>query len=381
MKNLKLISLAAITVVLLGACQLVVPSSTTATTVPNVPVPTFSSQSPSVSASQERLVEIYQTVNPGVVSVIAYDSQGLALGSGFVYDTQGHIITNYHVINGSNDFEVDFPSGLKAKATLTASDADSDLAVLKVDVPASQLHPLSLGDSAKVQVGQTVIAIGEPFGLSGTMTAGIISSKGRTMASEHQAPSGGYFSEGDLLQTDAPINVGNSGGPLVDLNGQVIGVNRALETTTSTTTGSQPGNIGIGFAIPINIVKHVVPILISKGSYAYPYLGMTSLDNLNLKELEALGLPADTNGIYVEAVAAGGPAEKAGIIGGLKTTSIQDLPGGGDVITAVDGIQMTNMSDLLTYVISNKNPGDTISLTILRAGKTMEVKLVLGTRP
>lgn len=381
MKKTTIVFLASFMLIFMGACTLVVPPSGNSTPAAVQPTLALSSPNPVVQAQQDRLVEIYQKVNPGVVAVMAFTDQGLSLGSGFVYDTEGHIITNYHVIAGSTDFEVDFPSGLKAKATLTASDTDSDLAVLKVNVPADQLQPLSLGDSDKVQVGQTVIAIGDPFGLNGTMTAGIISSKGRVMQSEHAAPSGGYFSEGDLLQTDAAINVGNSGGPLVDLNGNVIGINRAIQTSSTVTVGTEPGNIGIGFAIPINIVKHVVPILISKGSYAYPYLGMTSQDSLNLKELQALGIPADINGIYVIAVASGGPADKAGIVGGSKDSGIQDLPAGGDVITAVDGIKMTNMSDLLTYVISNKNPGDTITLTIWRNGQTKEVKLILGTRP
>jgi S1-C subfamily serine protease len=167
----------------------------------------------------------------------------------------------------------------------------------------------------------------------------------------------------------------------LNLNGEVIGVNRAIQTSSTVTVGSEPGNIGIGFAIPINVVKHVVPILISKGLYAYPYLGMTSRDNLTLKELDALGISADTVGIYVVAVAANGPAEKAGIIGGTKDSGIQNLPAGGDIILAVDSIKVSNMSELLSYLIANKNPGDTITLTILRGSQTKEVTLTLGTRP
>jgi 2-alkenal reductase len=383
MKSTSKIFLATIMIVLLGACQTFSQSTTTATSVPTQQTQSLSlsSQNPDVQQQQDRLVEIYQQINPGVVTIQVYSDQGGALGSGFVYDTQGHIITNYHVVSGSTDLEVDFPSGLKVKGKIIATDSDSDLAVIKVDVATDQLHPLTLGDSDKVQVGQTVVAIGNPFGLSSTMTVGIISAKGRTMESLHQSPSGGYFSEGDMLQTDAAINVGNSGGPLVDLNGKVIGINRSIQTSSAVTVGTEPGNIGIGFAIPINIVKHVVPVLISKGTYAYPYLGMTSRDDLTLKELEALGLASDTVGIYVISIASNDPAEKAGIIGGSKDSGIQDLPTGGDVITKVDGIQMHNMSELLSYVISNKNPGDKIVLTILRNNQTKEVTLTLGTRP
>lgn len=368
-------------VIMLAACQSFITPSPTAEKSPAQPTLSLSSPNPDVQTRQDRLVELYQVINPGVVAIQVYSDQGGSLGSGFVYDKQGHILTNYHVVSGSTDLEVDFPSGLKVKGNLIATDSDSDLAVIKVDVPADELHPLTLGDSSTVQVGQTVIAIGNPFGLNSTMTAGIISAKGRTMASLHQAPSGGYFSAGDLLQTDAAINMGNSGGPLINLNGDVIGINRAIQTSSAVTIGSEPASIGIGFAIPINIVKHVVPILISKGSYDYPYLGMTSRDDLSLKEMEALGINPDVVGIYIIAVAANGPAENAGILGGSKNSSIADLPAGGDLITGVDGIPMHNMSELLTYVISNKNPGDKIVLTILRNNQTKEVTLTLGSRP
>ncbi|MRR32311.1 trypsin-like serine protease, partial [bacterium] len=189
------------------------------------------------------------------------------LGSGFVYDTQGHIITNAHVVDGATSVEVDFPSGVKAAATIVGEDLDSDIAVIKVDVSTDELHPLILGDSNHVQVGQFAIAIGNPFGLNSTMTTGIISAKGRQMQSLHQTPGGNYFTAGDLIQTDAAINVGNSGGPLLNLDGQVIGINRAIQTSSNTTVGGEPGNIGIGFAVPINIVKRVVPVLIAEGHY------------------------------------------------------------------------------------------------------------------
>jgi len=213
------------------------------------------------------------------------------------------------------------------------------------------------------------------------MTVGIISAKGRVTESLHQAPSGGYFLRGDMLQTDAAINIGNSGGPLVNLNGEVVGINRSIISTSSTSLGSEPGNIGIGFAIPINIAKHVIPILISNGSYAYPYLGLTSQDGLTLKEMEALGIPSDTIGIYIVAVTPNSPADKAGLRGGTKDSGISGLPAGGDIILSVDGRQTPHMSELLSYLIANKNPGDVVQMTILRDGQSKELNLTLGERP
>ena len=305
---------------------------------------------------------------------------GGSLGSGFVFDKLGHIITNFHVVEDATDLEVDFPSGIKVRGTVIASDSDSDLAVIKVEVPAEDLFPLELGDSSALQVGETVIAIGNPFGLSSSMTVGIVSALGRTLESMHQSPSGGYFSTSDVIQTDAAINPGNSGGPLLNIEGQVIGINRAIQTTGTSNGSGESGNIGIGFAIPINIVKKVVPELIANGSYDYPYLGLSSRDQLSLIEMEALGLE-NVSGAYIVSVVEGGPADKAGLIGGSVETDIPNLPAGGDVILAIDGMKVNTFSEFLSYLIQYKSPGDKVTLSILRDGENMDLEVTLGSRP
>ena len=294
---------------------------------------------------------------PGIVAiqVSAADGSG-SLGSGFVYDGLGHIVTNYHVVEGASRVEVDFISGYKTYGTVIGTDLDSDLAVVKVNAPAEELHPVVLGDSDILKVGQTVIAIGNPFGLNGTMTVGIISALGRTLDSEHNSPTGGNFTAGDIIQTDAAINPGNSGGPLFNKAGEVIGVNRAIRTTSFTDSG-EPINSGIGFAISANIVKRVLPVLISDGKYDYPYLGMASLDDLGLGQIEALGLKVFT-GAYVTNVVTGGPADKAGLKAGDQNTNIPGLLAGGDLIIAIDGRPIRRFDELLSYLITNKSPGD-----------------------
>jgi 2-alkenal reductase len=373
------------------ACRL--PAALTAATPANSPQPTATlslpTQSPaqmaSITPSEELLTQqqvqvvIYQKVSPAVVAIQVASDQGESLGSGFVYDTDGHIITNYHVVDGATAMEVDFPSGYKTRARLVGADTDSDIAVLQVDAPADQLFPVQLGDSDQVQVGQTVLAIGNPYGLNSTMTIGIVSALGRTLESMHQTQSGSTYTAGDLIQTDAAINPGNSGGPLLNLQGEVIGINRAIQTS-GTTLGGEAGNIGIGFAISINIVKRVVPELIASGKYDYPYLGLSSLSDLSLNSQEALGL-THTVGAYVVEVNPGGPADKAGIKAGREKTSIQGLYKGGDLIIAIDGHSILTFGDLLKYLINNKQPGDSVTLTIIRDGTEKEMEIKLGSRP
>jgi S1-C subfamily serine protease len=351
---------------------------------PNLPPPSpEANQAPvpvtvDTAGQQEVLVSLYDRVLPGIVSLQVAGSQGGSLGSGFVYDDQGHIITNYHVVEGAEQLEVDFTSGYKIYGTVIGTDLDSDLAVVKVNAPASELHPLPLGDSTALRVGQTVIAIGNPFGLSGTMTTGIISAMGRTLDSAREAPGGDFFTAGDIIQTDAAINPGNSGGPLFNLSGEVVGVNRAIRTTNFTDTG-EPVNSGIGFAIAINIVKRVVPVLIVDGKYDYPYLGISSIDELNLPQIEALGLQSFT-GAYVTSVTPDGPADQAGIRAGGQTTS-EGLNAGGDLIIAIDGQGIQSFDDLLQYLINNKAPGETVTLTVLRGQEQLELPVTLGKRP
>jgi 2-alkenal reductase len=327
------------------------------------------------------LEQLYQQVIPGVVSIQVSTSQGDGLGSGFVYDTAGHVITNFHVVDGATTVEVDFSSGYRAHGTVIGVDKDSDIAVVKVDAPEAELHPLALGDSSNLLVGETVIAIGNPFGLNGTMTVGIVSALGRTQSSEHSIDGGGFFSAADIIQTDAAVNPGNSGGPLLNTNGEVVGINRAIATNSSTATG-QPTNSGIAFAISVNIVKRVTPFLIQDGSYDYPYMGISFFPNefLNLDVIEALDLKTYT-GAYVVEVTPGGPADQAGIRAGDKPTRIDTLFAGGDLVIAVDGKSVRTFDELISYIVTNKSPGDTVVLTVLRDGQSQDITLTLGARP
>ena len=333
-----------------------------------------------VTGSLDSVLEnLYTRVSPGVVSILVMTAQGGAQGSGIVFDKQGHIVTNDHVVDGATEIEVDFTSGLKVSGDVIGTDIDSDLAVIRVNAPESQLTPLVMGDSDAVKVGQTVFALGNPFGLSGTMTSGIVSAKGRTLDSLRQAGSGTFFTSGDIIQTDAAINPGNSGGPLLNLQGEVIGINRAIQTSGTVTSG-QPANIGIGFTIPVNIIKRVVPVLIDKGKYDYPYLGLSFSPDLSLDDINELGLPQQT-GAYIVDVTAGGPGEQAGLHAGAAQTSIQGLNAGGDLVIEVDGRPVLTFNDLIGYVLGNKSPGDKITLTIIRDKQKKEVTLTLGKRP
>jgi 2-alkenal reductase len=344
---------------------------------PVLPVMPIDSNAASPATAQEGLVVLYESVSPGTVAIITDKGQG----SGFVYDAQGHVITNYHVIEGATTVEVRFTSGYMAYGTIIGTDLDSDLAIIKVDASAEELHPLPLGDSESLKVGQTVVAIGNPFGLNSTMTVGIISALGRTLDSAHQTTDGNFFTAGDIIQTDAAINPGNSGGPLFNINGEVIGINRAIRTTNFTETG-EPINSGIGFAISINMIKRVAPVLITNGKYDYPFLGISSLpsENMTLPVIDALGLKSYT-GAYVTDVVSGGPAEKAGIVPGNAPTNINKLLGGGDLIVAIDGREVRTFDEMLAYLITNKGPGDSVVLQVLRGSEKVDVTVVLGSRP
>lgn len=321
------------------------------------------------------LAALYQQVIPGVVAVRTDTGEG----SGFVYDTEGHIVTNQHVVDGASVVEIAFSSGYKASGTVIGFDPDADIAVIKVKAPAEELHPLPIGDSNVLLVGQPVVAIGNPFGLSGTMTLGIISGLGRTQPA-HAAPEGGFFSNADIIQTDAAINPGNSGGPLFNLNGEVIGINQSIRTETVNQLTGNAINSGVGFSISINLVKRIVPFLIRDGKYEYPYFGISSNSDMSLAAFEALGLDRYT-GAYVVSVVPGSPADKAGIIAGDTPTSINGLNAGGDLIVAFDGKEVKTFDDLLSYLITTKSPGDAVVLTVLRDGKLVDVTVTLGTRP
>ena len=325
-------------------------------------------------AEDGSLSSLYELVLPGVVSV----GTDTGLGSGFVFDNEGHVVTNQHVVEGASTVEVAFSSGFKAHGTVIGSDADADIAVIQVDAPAEQIHPLAIGDSNSLQVGQSVVAIGNPFGLNGTMTLGIISGLGRTQRA-HESPGGGFFSTADVIQTDAAINPGNSGGPLFNLNGEVVGINQSIRTNNVDATTGNAVNSGVGFSVSINLVKRVVPGLIRDGKYEYPYLGLSSRE-LGLADIEALGLNTYT-GAYVAGVVPGGPADEAGIRAGEISTSVPGLNAGGDLITALDGQPINSFDELLSYLVTNKSPGDTVVLTVLRDGQPVDITVTLGTRP
>jgi S1-C subfamily serine protease len=338
-------------------------------------------------ADETLLENIYLRVDPAVVNITVSSGTGnqlteMGTGSGFVIDKQGHIVTNNHVVAGATEVDVTFSDGRVATAQIVGTDSYGDLAVIKVDVPESWLTPAELGDSDQVKVGQYVIAIGNPFGLQGSMTLGIVSALGRTLPADRQPTQSdpGVFQNPQIIQTDAAINPGNSGGPLLDLGGRVIGVNAAIRTDTAGTT---PVNSGVGFAIPVNTVKRVAPQLIEKGSASYPYLGVSVDRNFSTPELaQALKLPVEF-GVVVASVSSGGPADQAGMLGGNKQMRVRGVTvqAGGDIITAIDGNQIRDFDAMIAYLANKTQVGQTVTLTILRDGKEMQVKVKLGERP
>ena len=318
---------------------------------------------------QDALVNVYARTNPSVVHIFVFDeieetSLPLGSGSGFVYDADGHIITNNHVVVNGERYEVTFSDGIRRTAELVGTDVDSDLGVIKVDDLPENIQPIPLGDSNSLQVGQFVVAIGNPFGEAGSMSIGVISGLERTLESQRIAEGGGRYSLPEVVQTDAAINPGNSGGPLLNLEGQVIGVNSAISTRTGT-------NSGVGFSIPINAVKQVVPKLITDGEYIYPYMGIRML-SLDLDLQEQLLLP-QTKGAYVTEVTVDSPAEDAGLIG-------ENGPGG-DLIVTVDDQPVLTSDDLIAYLVFETQVGQTIELTVLRDSEEVKISLILGARP
>ena len=322
------------------------------------------------------LPDLFQKVEKSVVQIT--DSSEIdvfesRLGSGFVYDDNGHIITNHHVVSGGggNRLDVTFPDGIVYRASLIGSDPSADIAVLYVEeVSKEKLLPLSFADSSKVRVGERVAAIGNPFGLSGSLSTGIISGVGRQIPAQEEEG----FTIPDIIQTDAPINPGNSGGPLLNMRGEVIGINSAIYSTTGQFAG-------VGFAIPSNTIAQVVPSLITTGAYQHPWLGVAGRD-MTPGIADRLGLD-EPRGFLVMDVVAGSPAEKAGIQRGNEDTVIDGIPIklGGDVIIAVDNNTVRKIDDILAYVEMKKSVGDDLKLTILREGQTMEVIATLAARP
>ncbi len=333
-----------------------------------------------VDAEDAMLINLYQRTNPGVVYIEVLVGEGetnipLGSGSGFVIDTEGHIITNNHVVEEANIVRVIFSDGSVADdAQILGRDPYSDLAVIFVDVSPERLVPLELGDSSTLQVGQRVIAIGNPFGLEGTMTVGIISALGRTLPAQVIQNAG--FRNPEIIQTDAAINPGNSGGPLLDTRGQVIGVNTAIRSATGT-------NSGIGFAVPVNSVKHIVPHLIEEGTYHYPYLGITSDNRFTVAELAGpLGLLV-THGVLISEVQPETAAVRAGLRGGDHEVEIMGatIMAGGDIIVAIDGYELRNFDDLIAYLVRETEVGQDVLLTVIRDRAELEIPVTLGERP
>ena len=336
-------------------------------------VATTSGQLPISTDLESDLVTLYERINPSVVHIFVYDEAGnqLGTGTGFVYDDQGHIITNNHVVSSAARLEVAFPGGERRTAETIGTDIDSDLGVIRVAEPPAGVLPIPLGDSDSVRVGQFVVAIGNPFGEAGSLSLGIVSGLGRTLTSDRIAQGGGRYSLPQVIQTDAAINPGNSGGPLLNLAGEVVGVNSAISTSTGT-------NSGVGFSIPVNAVRRVVPALVATGEYHYTYMGV-SMSELDLTTQEALGLP-QVAGAYMTEVTPGAPAATAGLRGS-GISNLGELLPGGDLIIAADGRPINNPDDLISFLVFQTEVGQTITLTIIRDGQQIDVPLTLGQRP
>ena len=322
------------------------------------------------NASQNlMLTQIYNQTKRSVVLISIPTPLGRGTGSGFVYDSDGRIITNNHVVEGAENIQVTFIDGTIVRATLVGRDPYVDLAVIDVDIPEDRLRPVKLGNSSELLVGEQVVAIGNPFGLEDSMTAGIVSAVGRQM----EAP--GRYAIVDVIQTDAAINPGNSGGPLLNMRGEVVGMNTAILSETRQFSG-------IGFAIPSDTIKREVPSLIETGSYQHPYLGIVGMDIMPaIRELMELG--EETRGALVVEVTKDGPADKAGLRGGTTDAVVEGtrVKIGGDVIIGVDGQTVRSLYDLVFYLERYRKPGETITLTLIREKSVLELQLVLGVRP
>ena len=320
------------------------------------------------------LIEIFERSEPGVVRVnvqrdqITNITNSNGIGSGFVFDKDGHIITNAHVVTNATKIVITFLDGREYNAEIVGNDVYTDIAVIKVDSDLASLHPLVIGDSSSLKVGETITAIGNPFGLSGSMTSGIVSQLERLLPSE----SG--FSIPDIIQTDAAINPGNSGGPLLNMHGEVVGINTAIQSATGEFTG-------VGFSIPSQTVSKIVPMLIEEGEYKHPWVGISGRD-IDPDLAKALNLK-EAVGFLIITVVDDSPAHKAGLIGSNQTIEIDGITHtiGGDIIVAVDGIEVRKIDDILIHLQRAKSVGDEMVLEILRDGRTTEITIVLQERP
>ncbi|GAB4433944.1 MAG: trypsin-like peptidase domain-containing protein [Chloroflexi bacterium OHK40] len=346
-------------------------SQPTASAPATTPVPT--------SELEAQIAAVYQQAGPGVVNItnrsMTYDfflnpipREGT--GSGFFYDAQGHIVTNYHVVADAEELQVTLADGRSLPAQIVGTDPSNDLAVIRVDLPPEAIHVVPLGDSTRLRVGQFVVAIGNPFGLERTLTVGVVSALGRVIESPDQR----FI--GEAIQTDAPINPGNSGGPLLDLSGAVIGVNSAILSPSG-------ANAGIGFAISARTVQRIVPELIANGRYPHPSLGVSILEltpqRLPILQRAGMAVPVE-QGLLVVNVAPDGPAARAGVRGATRSVRVGnlDVPVGGDIITAINGQPIATRQDLIVYLETRTRVGETVQVTIVRDGQEQVVPVTLG---
>jgi S1-C subfamily serine protease len=318
-------------------------------------------------------VELFEKSEEGVVKIRTENVDSFTdtggVGSGFVYDILGHIITNAHVVEGSDKITVTFLDGSQYNSEIIGVDRFTDIAVIKVNEKPRLLHPLTVGDSSLLKVGEGVAAIGNPFGLAGSMTSGIVSQIGRLLPSQNTG-----FSIPDVIQTDAAINPGNSGGPLLNMRGEVVGINTAIQSSIGEFSG-------IGFAVPSNTISKIVPTLIKEGKYPHPWIGILGKDiDPDLAKVRGLD---DAKGFLILNVVEGSPAEKAGLKGMSEISEIDgdEYPVDGDIVIFVDGKEVRNISDLLIHLQREKSVGDQMILGVLRDGSFMELTLTLVERP
>jgi len=341
-------------------------------TISNENTPSALAETSPVYSKSLSLIEIFEKSEPGVVRVNVQrndtDGGSGGVGSGFVFDKQGHIITNAHVVKDAAKVAVTFLDGRSYNAEIIGVDEFTDIAVIKVNADLVLLHPLSLGDSSNLKVGEQLAAIGNPFGLSGSMTSGIVSQLGRLLSS------GSGYSIPDVIQTDAAINPGNSGGPLLNMRGEIVGINTAIQSATGEFTG-------VGFSVPSQTIAKIVPTLIEKGEYKHPWIGIAGRD-IDPDLAKVLNLK-DAKGFLIVTVVDDSPAAKAGLIGSDKTIEVEGVkyPTGGDIILSVDGIDVRKIDDILIHLQRSKSVGDEMVLQILRDGRTTNTTITLQERP
>lgn len=360
----------------------ITPIATTITTVPaassnqsndkpigdTLPQPISGELTPAaiVAAQAEHLANLYEKTVESVVFITANTQMGVGSGSGFIWDTEGHLVTNYHVIQSASSLTVKFFNGREYRADVVAFDPDSDLAVIKINDIDHELIPLPMGNSSETRPGEMAIALGNPFGEEFTMTTGIVSAVTRTLSSGFSS-----YSIPAVMQTDAAINPGNSGGPLLDMNGAVIGINTQIRSSSRQSSG-------VGFAVPVDLVKRVVPSLINDGQHSYPLMGISG-NEVNILLRERASLPRDILGAYVNHAAPSGPADLAGIRGDSSLTGSLNFDG--DVIVSINSIPMKSMDDLIGYLALNTAPGEEIIVGVFRNGSEIAIPMILGSRP